>query len=40
MTWEPNIYPLVEGKDFKIKIGKKIVHEQPKPLSFDDIKEL
>jgi hypothetical protein len=31
---------LTEGEDYKIEVGEKIVHEQPKILSFDDIKAL
>ncbi|NMO97461.1 hypothetical protein [Paenibacillus lemnae] len=32
--------PLEEGKDYKIKVGEKIIHEQPEKLTFDDIKAL
>lgn len=32
--------PLEEGKDFKVEVGEKIIHEQPKPLTFDDIRDL
>ncbi|MFD2118162.1 hypothetical protein ACFSTH_11690 [Paenibacillus yanchengensis] len=31
---------LREGKDYKIKVGEKIIHEQPRKLTFDDIKVL
>ncbi|MBP1944633.1 hypothetical protein [Cytobacillus luteolus] len=32
--------PLIEGTDFVVEIGEKIVHEKPKNLTFDDIKAL
>ncbi|MRX56726.1 hypothetical protein GJU41_22545 [Bacillus idriensis] len=31
---------LHEGKDFKIEVGEKIIHEQPQSLTFEDIKTL
>ncbi|PLR79702.1 hypothetical protein CVD25_06490 [Bacillus canaveralius] len=31
---------LTEGEDYKVEVGEKIVHEQPKALTFDDIKAL
>ncbi|WP_154675704.1 hypothetical protein [Parafrankia elaeagni] len=31
---------LEEGKDYRIEIGEKIMNEQPKKLSFNDIKAL
>ncbi|MCM3637731.1 hypothetical protein M3152_08350 [Sporosarcina luteola] len=31
---------LTEGTDYEIEVSEKIVHEQPKKLSFDDIKAL
>lgn len=31
---------LKEGEDYKIKVGEKIIHQQPQKLSFDDIKAL
>ncbi|APH07213.1 hypothetical protein [Bacillus weihaiensis] len=32
--------PLKEGSDFTIEVGKKIIHDQPLTLTFDDIKAL
>lgn len=31
---------LSEGEDYKIIVGEKIIHEQPRYLTFDDIKAL
>ncbi|MGD6845200.1 hypothetical protein ACQCVH_22110 [Bacillus infantis] len=31
---------LTEGEDFVIEVGEKIVHDQPTPLTFEDIKAL
>lgn len=50
-SWVPGIFhthsgkssfytALAEGKDYKVEVGEKIVHEQPKALTFDDIKAL
>ena len=33
-------FALVEGQDYEVKVGEKIVHEQPERLSFDNIKAL
>lgn len=32
--------PLIYDKDFTIEFGEKITYQQPKPLTFDDIKAL
>lgn len=34
------IADLVEGTDYRIEIGERVIYEQPKTLTFDDIKAL